>query len=80
MNQGEKSALMPRRHAAGMDVTSKDTKCNHPASIPPPYVVLTLRTEVSLVTFGTLAFAFPNAFPSISAGLWAFACSREEIS
>lgn len=32
-----------------------------------------LRTEVSLVTFGTLTFAFPNAFTSISAGLWAFA-------
>lgn len=32
-----------------------------------------LRTEVSLVTFGTLTFAFTNAFTSISAGLWAFA-------
>lgn len=72
---------MPRRHAAGMDVISKeDTKCNYPASILPSCTVLTLRTEVSLVTFGTLAFAFPNAFTSVSAGLWAFACSREEIS
>lgn len=40
------------------------------------YRVLTLWTEVSLVTFGALAFVFTNAFTSISTGLWAFAWNR----